>query len=441
MRPGTARRTRLAWEGVIAAAVLLVALLSPMSALAMTNGKVTLNKATGGQQARFIFVAVTDPETSTTSLELEFPSGFDLSKVPTVTVDTLDGIKITHLSTTPKVEGTTVKMDFDPPVEPSKQLRVLIYDVSIPYIGGEYDLGVNYVAGGRELSLEGMQFRFKTPPLPERISLWMDNQPLVQAWREFKFLDLFLRPQLIVQSIFLAFVGWLLSIGLVVVAFPIAIIGGLALAFLKMSKVALIRWPASIYINVIRGTPLFLQIYIAFVGLPIAGFHVQWFVLGFTVLALNSAAYLSEIFRAGIQSINKGQFEAASSLGMTYGQAMRFVIVPQTVKRVLPTMTSEFILLFKDTALLFPVGVFELMMYSNQLVARFGNLTPFVVAAGFYLIVTIPLISWVGTLERKLAISEGGQVDETKKARQQRLAAGAAIDAALLDAADEEARR
>jgi polar amino acid transport system substrate-binding protein len=182
-----------------------------------------------------------------------------------------------------------------------------------------------------------------------------------------------------------------------------------------MAKLWPLRFIASAYINVIRGTPLFLQIYIAFVGLPIAGFRAPLFITGIVVLALNSSAYLAEIFRAGIQSINKGQFEAASSLGMTYAQSMAYVIVPQTVKRVLPTMTSEFILLFKDTALLSAVGVFELMLYSNSIATRSGNLTPFMVAAVYYLIITIPLINWVASLESKLAVSEGGQAAEGRK--------------------------
>jgi polar amino acid transport system substrate-binding protein len=126
------------------------------------------------------------------------------------------------------------------------------------------------------------------------------------------------------------------------------------------------------------------------------------------VLALNSSAYMAEIFRAGIQSINKGQFEAASSLGMTYPQAMAFVIIPQTVRRVLPTMTSEFILLFKDTALLSAVGVFELMKFAQGIAANTANVTPYLEAAAFYLILTIPLINWVGKLEARLALSEGG---------------------------------
>jgi len=203
-----------------------------------------------------------------------------------------------------------------------------------------------------------------------------------------------------------------------VFAFPLAIAGGLGIAFMKMSKIQPLRWVAASYINVIRGTPLFLQIFVAFIGLRIAGLRASDYVTAVLVLAINSSAYLAEIFRAGIQSISKGQFEAASSLGMTYWQSMQFVIIPQTVKRVLPTMTSEFILLFKDTALLSAIGVFELMMYANNYVARVANLTPYIVSAAYYLVVTIPLINLVGRLEAKLALSEHGQAPpEIKKPR------------------------
>jgi ABC-type amino acid transport system permease subunit len=137
--------------------------------------------------------------------------------------------------------------------------------------------------------------------------------------------------------------------------------------------------------------------------------------LGVIVLALNSSAYMAEIMRAGIQSISRGQFEAASSLGMTYPQSMAYVIIPQTVRRVLPTMTSEFILLFKDTALLSAVGVFELMKFAQGIAANTGNVTPYLEAAAFYLVLTIPLINWVGRLEHRLALSEGAQGATQKK--------------------------
>jgi polar amino acid transport system substrate-binding protein len=220
---------------------------------------------------------------------------------------------------------------------------------------------------------------------------------------------------MVVASTTVEFSGWLLSMFLVMVGFPLAIPLGLALAFAKMAKLGLVRFISSAYVNVIRGTPLFLQMYIAFFGLPLMGINPNKFVLGISVLALNSSAYLAEIFRAGIQSISKGQFEAAESLGMNYWQSMQYVVVPQTVKRVLPTMTSEFILLYKDTAMLSAVGVFELMLFSKNLSANSGNVTPYVVAAGFYLLVTTPLIRYVRSLEEHLAIAEGGAAaSETK---------------------------
>ncbi|MEG0621122.1 MAG: amino acid ABC transporter permease, partial [Raoultibacter sp.] len=159
----------------------------------------------------------------------------------------------------------------------------------------------------------------------------------------------------------------------------------------------------STYINLVRGTPLFLQMYIAWFGLPLLGINPGNFILAVAVLVLNSSAYLAEIFRAGIQSINKGQFEAARSLGMNAPQTMLFVIIPQTIQRVIPTMTSEFILMYKDTSLLAAVGVTEIMMFSKTIVATTGNVTPYIVAAGFYLIVTIPLTKLINIMEERMS--------------------------------------
>lgn len=416
MRTATRTGKRRLLPKAAAVLVFVLALLAPLSAAAMTNAKVTLNQDTGGKPARFTFLAITDADGPTDSVDLTFPDGFDLSKIRVV-ADTLKGVQVTSVKYTVAVDETTLKMSFAPAVPPNTQLRVLMYEVLTRYQGGDFELGVHYAVNGQARELTGVPFSYETPPPWERAVRWLDGQGWVEKWNKVTFLDIFLRPQLIVEAIFLGFFGWLVSIGLVAVAFPLAITGGLILAFMKMAKIPPVRWPASIYVNVIRGTPLFLQIYIAFVGLRIVGIRVNDFLTGVIVLMLNSSAYLAEIFRAGIQSIHKGQFEAAYSLGMTYPQAMRFVIIPQTVKRVLPTMTSEFILLFKDTALLFPVGVFELMMYSNQIVARSGNLTAFMVAAGYYLIITIPLISWVTRLEARLAISEHGQSAPQPKRR------------------------
>ena len=158
-----------------------------------------------------------------------------------------------------------------------------------------------------------------------------------------------------------------------------------------------------VYINILRGTPLFLQIYIMFFGLPMVGINIDNNLLGIIVMAVNSSAYLAEIFRAGIQSIPQGQYEAASSLGMSYVQTMFTIILPQTVRRVIPTVTSDFITSFKDTSLLSSVGVMELMMFSKNLTTVSGNITPYVAAGIFYLIVTLPLIKVVSIVENRIA--------------------------------------
>jgi polar amino acid transport system substrate-binding protein len=389
--------------------VLLALLVLVPAVQAMNGAKVTINKQVGGVPTRFTFEAVSDTDGPTTAIDMTFPAGFDLStsRVEVITLEGLDRVPVTFKKT---VVGQTIKLAFGPPVAANATVRVTTYDVVTPVSGGTFPFGVTYTVNGQQRTVEKLTFGYASLTSFERVSRWMDTQSWIESINSVKVLHLFLTPQQIVTSIPLLFRGWLVSIALVLVAFPLAILVGLLWAFAKMSRIAPLRWLASAYINVIRGTPLLLQIFIVFIGLPIAGIHLPWYVNSVLVLALNSSAYLAEIFRAGIQSIHKGQMEAANSLGMKYPQAMAYVIIPQTVKRVLPTMTSEFILLFKDTALLATVGVFELMMRANNIVSNTGLMTAFVVAAFFYLIVTIPLINYVGRLERKLAVSEGGSV-------------------------------
>ncbi|MEN6429559.1 MAG: ABC transporter permease subunit [Coriobacteriales bacterium] len=407
-------RWRRVCRDLAAAAILLGVLQVPVSASALTNPKVTLDEETGGQPTRFTFTAVSDEDASLSEMVFIFPEGFKTAE-STAKVTLLSGLDRVqaHYAQEPAADGT-IRLVFTTPVPAGSNLFIELYKVVTPVTGGTYELSVDYtvettpVVTSEKRTTEGVPFEYKTPARDEMLARWLDQQPWVKAWNSVKFLNIFLRPQQLVQAVPLVFEGWLLSIALVLVAFPIAIVGGLLTAFMKMAKIALVRWPASVYINVIRGTPLFLQIYVVFIGLRMTGIRFPDFASAVAVLAFNSSAYLAEIFRAGIQSISKGQFEAASSLGMTYWQAMRHVIIPQTVRRVLPTMTSEFILLFKDTALFAAVGIFELMMRSQNFVERTGNLSPYVVAACYYLIITIPLINLVGRLEARLAESEHG---------------------------------
>jgi polar amino acid transport system substrate-binding protein len=347
---------------------------------------------------------------------LQLPEGTTIDN-GRVTVVTLKGLQRAAVDMKSKIDGRTVTLTFSPAVEPPAIVRVEVENVVLPAKGATYQITGSAVTSAGVVPLPAATEDLVAIPmtLPLRMIAWLDKQPWVAAWNSNAFLSTFFKPQLIVASIFIEFRGWLVSMALVAIGFPLAIPLGLLLAFAKMSKIPPLRWISSLYVNLIRGTPLFLQIFIAFFGLPLIGINANQYVLGIVVLALNSSAYLTEIFRAGIQSISRGQFEAASSLGMTYPQAMQYVIVPQTIKRVLPTMTSEFILLYKDTAMLSAVGVFELMMYSRNLTAITGNVTPYVVAAGFYLIVTTPLIHYVRKLEEQLAVAEGGAAASDNK--------------------------
>ena len=226
------------------------------------------------------------------------------------------------------------------------------------------------------------------------------------------FLRLFLNPVILVQSLPIVFKGFLMSLSIVLVAFPLAIPFGFALSLMRISKSRILRCLAGIYVNIIRGTPAFLQIYIAFFGLPLAGVKVDDYVLGVIVMAMNSSAYLCEIFRAGIQSIPKGQNEAARSLGMNAFQTLLYVMIPQTFRNVLPTLTSEFILLYKDTSLLAARGRGRDRHERPHHRGNDGSITPYVVAALFYLVITLPLARLVSGLEARLLGTA-----ETKKKR------------------------
>ena len=443
MNPAWTTRLRrtLSWLAPFVLALSLGAAIAPAPARALTQAQVTLDQETGAQPTRFTFEAIADSDATVSVISLTFPAHFDLT-ASRVDVVTLQGLNRVPVKYTQNVTEQTVRVSFDPGLAHSTDVRITVHNVFTPMQGATYRLGVTYEANGATKSAVELPFSFATPTVGQQISTWLGKQAAVKTWDSVNFFNLFLQPELGIIAFTTVWAGWLISLALVILAFPLAIVGGLLLAFMKMAKIAPIRWIASAYINVIRGTPLFLQIAIVFTGLPIAGLRVQWFVAGVGVLAFNSSAYLAEIFRAGIQSINKGQFEAASSLGMTYPQSMAFVIIPQTVKRVLPTMTSEFILLFKDTALLSAVGVFELMLYSNNLVARSGNITPFMVAAVYYLIITVPLINIVGRLEAKLAQSEGGQtpVAPSKRGRTWQPAAAGPITSLEASSVEHESR-
>lgn len=369
------------------------------------------------------------------SITFEFAEGvhFDIDDVKTTGLSGLNRLDFDIAIIPEGDRGFTVS--FEEPTPKDLLIKTEIYDLSFPGDGGTFTIGGTYVlADGSSHPLpQAPSVEVSGVSVPEQISAWLGQQPWVMAWNESRFLHLFFDPTIIVTSIPVVFQGWLKALGFAAISFPLAIPVGLALAFLRMSKSRILRVIGSAYVNVVRGTPLFLQIYIAFFGLPLLGFDPGLDVLSVLVLLFNSSAYLAEIFRAGIQSINKGQFEAARSLGMNGFQTMFSVVIPQTIRRVMPTMTSEFILLYKDTSLLAAVSVLEIMTFSKSIVATTGNMTPYIVAACFYLIVTLPLAKIIGSLEIKLAAKDSGA--STKKKRGKEKSPITAPEAALRTAA------
>lgn len=194
--------------------------------------------------------------------------------------------------------------------------------------------------------------------------------------------------------------GALLTIELTLLSLIFGIPSGLIFALMRISKAKPLKAIATVYVEIIRGTPLLMQIYVIYFVLPAVGLELSAMVSGILALSLNAAAYISEIFRAGIESIDSGQMEAARSLGMTYGQAMQNVILPQTVRRVLPPMTNEAVALLKDSSLVSVVALAELMRVGKEIATNGGSpTTVYVTVAAIYLAMTLPLTWLVRRLE------------------------------------------
>ncbi|WAH96454.1 amino acid ABC transporter permease [Arthrobacter sp. MMS18-M83] len=185
---------------------------------------------------------------------------------------------------------------------------------------------------------------------------------------------------------------------------------GMLLALMGISRNAGARWIARVYTDVLRGLPPVLTILV--IGLGFGPIIKQLtgstspYPLAIAALSLMSAAYIGEIFRSGIQSVDKGQLEATRALGFGYGPAMRLVVVPQGVRRVLPALVNQFIALIKESSLLFTLGLVaaerEIFQIGKDAASNSGNLSPYVAAAIFYLAMTIPLTHFVNWIDRRL---------------------------------------
>lgn len=168
---------------------------------------------------------------------------------------------------------------------------------------------------------------------------------------------------------------------------------GMLFALARLSSLRPVRWLTEIYIWLMRGTPLMLQLLFFYFALPMVGIRLPDIAAALLAFVLNYAAYFAEIFRAGIQSVDNGQYEAARALGMKYPQMMRHVILPQVIRMVLPPISNETINLVKDTSLIYILAMNDLLRVARSIVQREFDMTPFVVAAVFYLFMTF-ILTW-----------------------------------------------
>ena len=188
---------------------------------------------------------------------------------------------------------------------------------------------------------------------------------------------------------------------------------GLVACACKISYNFILRWIANIYIEVIRDTPLLVQVTIMAYGFPmILGIkyptmfgYDDTFTAAVMAMILNSGAYIAEILRSGISSVDKGQMEASRSLGLTYLQSMRYIIVPQAVKNILPALANEFISLVKESAIVAFVGVTDIMFVANSVKnSTYNGFGPYLFAALIYFVITFTLSKLVGLLEKKMTV-------------------------------------
>lgn len=196
--------------------------------------------------------------------------------------------------------------------------------------------------------------------------------------------------------------GALMTILLTLLAFAVGLPVGVAVALLRLSPSAALRALGGVYVEVFRGVPLLVQIFFAYFVLPFVGIKLGELPTGVLALGLNAGAYIAEIVRAGIESVDAGQTEAARSLGMTRRQAMRLVVLPQALRRIVPPLTNEMIALLKDSSLVSIMGMTELTRSGQELASRLANpLTIWPTVAVFYLLMTLPLTRLAARLERR----------------------------------------
>lgn len=200
--------------------------------------------------------------------------------------------------------------------------------------------------------------------------------------------------------------GFSITIEIWAISIVIGIVFGLIACLMKLSKLKVLNFIANFYIWLIRGTPMIVQALVVYFGMPqvIPGFHPTPFMAGIITLSLNAGAYLSEIFRSGIQAVPKGQTEAARSLGLSSGRTMAKIVLPQAVKIAIPPMVNQFIITLKDTSILTVIGLAEIVNKATQYVnVRYDYFETYVLVGVFYLVFTSLLMILASYMEKRIS--------------------------------------
>lgn len=209
--------------------------------------------------------------------------------------------------------------------------------------------------------------------------------------------------ELIEQSLPYLIQGALITIEITLMAVGIGFFIGLFAGIARICRIKALRIIATIYADCIRGTPLLVQIFLIYLALPML-IHTQInpFVAAVTACAINSGAYVSEIFRAGIQAIDQGQFEAGRSLGLSWWQTMYYIILPQAFHNILPPLGNEFITMLKDSSLVSVIGFEELTRRGQLIIAQtYASFEIWMTVAALYLIMTLAIAKFVSFMEHK----------------------------------------
>ena len=219
-----------------------------------------------------------------------------------------------------------------------------------------------------------------------------------------RLIDTFFNARVFIETLPLLWTGLLVTIELGLLSILLGLVFGLVLALLRLFGPRLLQILARLYIDLFRSIPLLVLLIVIYYALPFVGIRLSPFAAATTALTLVSAAYTAEIFRAGIEAIPRGQFEASMALGLSWRQMMTDIILPQAVKVVIPPLTNNCINVVKDTALASVVAMPDLLKQATQAQALAANPTPLISAAIIYILILWPLVLLVSRFERKMKV-------------------------------------